>query len=199
MNNVPSRGPVAAPLHLEVVRELIPDDLKALVNAPKTDVPVLQRLRAIHHRQAMLVAEGKPNNEIAAIVGSTAQRIVQLKHDPTFMELVGYYQDQIITAQLEDSARLKDKLVDTAEMALDEIRDRLEDPNKRSVMPVGELRKIAEFGLDRTVAPPKSTTTITTQPQTITLDFGGRGFRNDNRNDDKRIAPIDITPEPDKT
>lgn len=185
---------IAAPLNIEIVRALTSDDLKSLVGAPRVDVPVLQKLRAIHHRQAVLIAEGKTNNEVAAIVGSTAQRIVQLKADPTFVELVGYYQDQIITAQIEDSARLRDKLVDLSEMAVDELRDRLEDDVKRKAMPVGEVRKIAEFGLDRTVAPPKSTTTSTAQPQVITLDFGGRGFRNEGRND----KVIDITPEPEK-
>lgn len=190
---VPLRGVLADPLHFEVIRQLVPDDLKDLINAPVTSVPVLQKLRAIHHRQAVLVAEGRTNNEVAAIVGSTPQRISQLKNDPAFQNLVSYYQDQIITAQLEDGARLKDKLVDLSEMAVDEMRERMEDDSKRQAMPVGEVRKIAEFGLDRTVLPPKSTTSITTQPQTITLDFGGKGFREVEK---KPMPMIDITPEP---
>lgn len=178
---VPLRGALAAPLVLEVVRELVDSDLKDLLNSPNIDVPVLKKLRAIHHRQAALLAEGKTNNEVAAICGTTAQRIVQLKQDPTFKELVGYYQDQIITMQLEDSARVRDKLVDLGEMAVDELRDRLEDEGKRNAMPTGEIRQVAQMALDRTVAPPKSTTNITTTPAVITLDFGGKGFRDTNR------------------
>src|SRR5882762_7972928 len=129
MDNVlPLRGALAAPLSIEVIRELTPEDLKDLLNAPRTDVPVLQKLTARHHRQAALLAEGKSNNEVAAICGTTAQRVVQLKQDPAFKNLMSYYEDQIITLQLEDSARLRDKLIDMSEMAVDEIVERLEDP-----------------------------------------------------------------------
>lgn len=193
MDNVlPLRGALAAPLSLELVRELTAEDLKDLINAPRTDVPVLKKLRAIHHRQAALLAEGKTNNEVAAICGTTAQRVVQLKQDPAFKDLMHYYEDQIITLQLEDSARIRDKLIDTSEMALDEIRDRLEDDAKRTAMPTSELRQVAQLGLDRTVAPPKATTTVVTTPSVITLDFGGKGFRNLDKKENSGI--IDVTP-----
>ena len=169
---IPSRGAVAEPLAMEVVRELVPEDLRQLAGAPKVGVPVLQRLRATHHRQAALMAEGKSITEVAMIVGCTTARLVQLQNDPAFAELVHYYQDQIITAQLSDAARLKDKIVDLGEMAVDEMTERMEDDERRKRMHVGDLRKIAEFAMDRTVAPPQVAASTPTPPAAITINFG---------------------------
>lgn len=171
-NLLNARGAIAAPLFLEVIRELVPADLIDLINAPAQAVPVLQRIRAIHHRQAVLLAEGRTINEVAAIVGTTPARLQQLTKDPAFSELMGYYKDQIITAMLEDAARIKDKLVDAGEMAVDEMIVRLESDQLRSAMPIGEVRKIAEMALDRTVAPPKATSVAPPLPTAITLNFG---------------------------
>lgn len=169
---IPSRGAVAEPLLLEVTRNLTAEDLLNLGSAPKVSVPILQKLRATHHRQAQLLASGKSVSEVAAIVGCTPQRLVQLQVDPTFAELVSYYQDQIMSAMLTDSARLQDKIVDVGEMAVDELRERLESDEARKQMPVGEIRKIAEFAMDRTVAPPKATAPTSTAPQSVTINFG---------------------------
>jgi|HubBroStandDraft_2_1064218.scaffolds.fasta_scaffold141923_1 hypothetical protein len=87
---IPSRGAVAEPLVLEVVRELTPGDIARLSEAPKVGVPMIQRLRATHHRQAQLLAAGHSLTEVAAIVGCTTARLTQLQNDPTFIDLVAY-------------------------------------------------------------------------------------------------------------
>ncbi|MGH9918755.1 MAG: hypothetical protein ACRD6W_07805, partial [Nitrososphaerales archaeon] len=91
---------------------------------------------------------------------------------PTFTDLVAYYQDQIMSAMIEDTARLKDKLVDLGEMAVDELRDRMEDDGRRKGIGTGDVRKIAEMALDRTVAPPKIAAQGTSAPAAITINFG---------------------------
>lgn len=169
---IPSRGAVAEPLTLEVTRDITREDLLRLSEAPKSGVPVLQRLRATHHRQAQLLAAGKNVSEVAAIVGCTVARLVQLQNDPTFVELVTYYHDQQMVIMLEDGARMRDKIVDVGEMAVDELRERLEDAGKRSAMRTGDLRQIAEFAMDRTVAPPKAAPQQATTPSAITINFG---------------------------
>lgn len=171
-SGLPQRGRPSAPLLLEVTRDLVPSDLARLADAPKVGVPVLQKLRAIHHRQAQLLASGRTPTEVAAIVGVTVQRLVQLQNDPAFTQLVAYYQDQVMVAALEDGARLRDKIVDVGEMAIDELRERLEDEQRRKGIHIGEIRKIAEFASDRTVAPPKTAVPTATAPQTITINFG---------------------------
>jgi hypothetical protein len=169
---IPSRGAVAEPLTLEVTRELTASDLLRLSEAPKVGVPLLQKLRATHHRMAQLQASGKTMGQIAAIVGCTTARLTQLQGDPTYTELVAYYNDQIMTAMIEDSARLRDKIVDAGEMAVDELRDRLEDDAKRTRMSTSDVRQIAEFAMDRTVAPPKAAPMQSVVPGNITINFG---------------------------
>jgi hypothetical protein len=157
---------------MEVERELTREDISRLGDAPKVSVPILQKLRATHHRQAQLLAQGRTPTEVAAIVGCTVQRLVQLQVDPTFTELVSYYQDQIMSAMIQDSARIADKLVDLGELAVDELRERMEDDDKRKNMQTGNVLKIAEFAMDRTVAPPKAIMPNMQTPAAITINFG---------------------------
>lgn len=171
---IPSRGAIAEPLLMEVEREITQEDLRRLAagEAPKVTVPILQKLRATHHRQAMLLASGKTHAEVAAIVGCTIQRLVQLQVDPTFTELVNYYHDQIMVNMLDDASRLQGKIIDLGEQAVDELLERMEDPDKRKNMRVGDVRQIAEFAMDRTVAPPKAAPNTTAPPAAITINFG---------------------------
>jgi hypothetical protein len=169
---IPSRGAIAEPLLMEVTRELTADDLLRLGDAPKVNVPVIQKLRAVHHRQAQLLAQGKTPSEVAVIVGCTVQRLVQLRQDPTFSELVVYYHDQMMVASMEDASRIQGKLVDAAELAVDEILERMENEAGKKKIPIGELRQIAELGLDRTVAPPKTAPPQSTAPNNVTINFG---------------------------
>jgi hypothetical protein len=169
---IPSRGAVAEPLLLEVTRALTADDLGRLSEAPKVGVPLLKKLRAVHHQQAQLLASGKSVKDVAAIIGCTTQRIIQLQTDPSFNDLVQYYRDQTMVTMLEDTARIQRKLVDVGEIAIDEIRDRLEDDAKLGSMDVKELRQIAQFAMDRTVAPPKAVQNQPAPAAAITINFG---------------------------
>ena len=178
---IPSRGAFSEPLLMEVTRQLTAQDLTRLADAPKVSVPILQKLRATHHRQAQLLAEGRKINEVAAIVGCTPQRLTQLMVDPTFTELVAFYQDQNMVGMLEDAARLRDKLVDVGEMAVDELRARLETDDGIKKVRTSELRQIAEMAMDRTVAPPKAAPPPSSAPAAITINFGTslRNIEND--------------------
>lgn len=171
---LPSRGAIAEPLLMEVAREITSDDLRRLAEggAPKVTVPILQKLRATHHKQAALLAQGKSLTEVAAIVGCTTQRLVQLQADPTFTELVSYYHDQMMMNLLDDASRLQGKIVDLGEQAVDEMLDRMDDPTKRAAMRIGDVRQIAEFAMDRTVAPPKAAPNASVPPAAITINFG---------------------------
>lgn len=167
-------GRIALPLVFSVVRELNSIDLLRLVTetVERSAPPSIQKLTARHHTAARLLASGKSCTEVAILVSRTPQRIRDLQSDPTFSELVSYYHDQIKEESLSDSVRLQHKLVTLAEDALEEIDDRLSNDEKRSAIPISELRQIAAMGLDRTVAPPKTATPVTTPPQQITFNIG---------------------------
>jgi hypothetical protein len=169
---IPTRGAIAEPLVLEVTREITGDDLRRMGEAPAVGVPMVQKLRAVHHRQAQLLASGKTHGQVAAIVGCTVQRLVQLQQDAAFKDLVEYYKDQIMVLALEDGARLRDKIIDVGEMAVDELRERLENDEVRKRMRTGDVRQIAEFAMDRTVAPPKAAPNAASPPAAVTINFG---------------------------
>jgi len=169
---IPSRGAIAEDLSLEVLRELTLDDMKRLADSPKLGVPVIQKLRSIHHTQARMLAEGKKLIDVANAVGCSTQRLVQLQNDPTFAELVIYYRDQINVVAIDRAQRMQEQILDVGEQALDELQARMDDEEKRSKMPVGEIRKLAEFAMDRTVAPPRTVNNAPTAPATVTINFG---------------------------
>jgi hypothetical protein len=168
----PRNRPQVKPLLLEVEREITEDDIKSFLAAPPivTRQAPLQRLRTIHHRQAQLIASGKSLVEISHMVGTTPHRLSSLCQDPTFKELVAFYQDQASEFMHEDRERIESKLIDVAEMALDELHERL-DTNPKAV-PLAELRKAAEMGFDRTIAPSKTAQNSPIVPASITLNFG---------------------------
>lgn len=144
---------------------------------PRVAAPILKRLRASHHLTARLLAEGRSVKETALIVGYSAQRVSDLQVDPTFDGLVTYYREHITEIDLSDANRIHRKMVEIAEMATDEIAERLEDDETRTKMPIGELRQLADTALNRTVLPAKTATPVTNAPTKITFNIGNRDLR----------------------
>ena len=169
---IPARGAVLPPLTLEYERDLTMNDIARLNLAMPQGPPPIKTVRAIHHRQAMLIAQGKTVAEVARLVGSTETRIHQLEHDPAFSELVHYYKDQCTEIEFDAYRRVQNILVDILELSSTEIVDRLEDPSKRAAVPMGELRKLSEFAADRSIAPPKATASNAIPPMKVELNFG---------------------------
>lgn len=126
---------------VEVVRSLTEADLPTLQNpSPTSTAPVpIQKLRSSHHQLAQLLAQGRPDPEVALISGYSYGRIATLKADPSFRELLAGYQairNQIFVDTLE---RMKILGLST----LDELQERLETaPEKwtnRELMEMADL------------------------------------------------------------
>lgn len=166
---IPRRGRPAQPLSLDIVRELCAEDLTRCADGPITSAPPLQKIRAAHHRPAKLIAEGYTLIEVAAVCGTTPQRLSQLQNDPAFANLVAYYHDQSMTALIDDQARLKSQRVDIAGMANEEIISRLSNEDKVKSIPLGELRKLSELD---PLTPQHPAITGGAPPANITLNFG---------------------------
>jgi len=148
-------------------------DILRLGSLPANSPPPLQEVKAVHRRQAMLLAEGKKVVEVASLVGSTPGRIYQLLKDPGFREIVGQYSKMIEDRNIEASERYQEKLTVAGEASLDELNDRLADPHQLKKIPTGELRQIIEMAADRTHALVKAPLGAQTQaPPSITLNFG---------------------------
>ena len=131
----------------------------------------LVRLRHTHHLLARALAEGKSNIEAAALSGYSPNSVSALKADPAFRELVAHYK-----AQVDDLfAQIQDRIGALGVSFLDEIQFRLESaPESFSI---GQLQKMAEFLLDRSVAPakggPKSAAGVGPAAISVKIDFSG--------------------------
>lgn len=176
ITTLPARGRPGLQLLMSVERELTAQDLLRLVDGSKTIVapPPVQKLRSRHHRTAELLARGKTIAQVATETGYTPQRIRDMRqHDPSFQEILAHYESEVAEAVKDSTLRMQATLIDIAEMATDEIVERLEDPMLRRDIPVNELRQLAGTALDRTIAPPKTAQPITTSPTTITFVMPG--------------------------
>jgi len=176
---LPARGRPGLALLMSITRSLTAEDLVSLslTDPVRTGPPTIQRIRASHVAAARHLASGKTIKETAFLVGRTPQRISDLTRDPTFQELTTYYRDQITEIDLNEAEQFQTALKDIATLATDEITDRLEDPQKRAEIPTAELRQLAQFGLDRTVAPPKTAVPAQSPPPQITFNMGARDIR----------------------
>lgn len=185
-----SSGPVR-PLFIEPSRELTEADLVAFSRAPTQAIFPIKHVRAIHHRQAQLVALGRADNEVAAVCGTSSARVRSLRTNPAFADLVAYYAEQQIELDYETHLRIQGKLVDILELTTNEIQERLEDDAKRAAMRTQELRQLAEFAADRTIAPPRATQQGNVTPPTkIQLNFG---YKSKEKEPESQI--IDVTAE----
>lgn len=134
-------------LKLELLRELTPADFEPADGA-SAKTPIIKQLRHSHHLAAKLIAEGRRGPEIMAITGYSASRISILKNDPAFRDLVAYYKSQVDAA----FESVHSKLAALGASCVDELLERLEDPDKLSTKQVVE---IMEATLDRSSAPKK--------------------------------------------
>lgn len=189
---LPSRGRAGAVLFMSVVRKLTPQDFlnAQLKPARKLAAPVIQKLRTSHHKAAILVAEGRSNIEVAQLTGYTPQRISDMQVDPAFSELVIGYKKQILEGRVDEVRAMQDKLLDITELATDEIQRRLEDPGEMKKIPLAELRQVAQFGSDRTVAPPKAAPQNAPPAVSVTFKIGTRDLR------PKDANPVEIEHDP---
>lgn len=197
MNVLPSRGRPGTPVTMVVDRALTREDMLELAAAgPETRVapPMIQRLRSSHHRAAQLLAQGKDTKEVALLVNRTPQRIRDLTRDQMFQNLVKYYESQYNETILDQAQTLQETWIDIAQIATDEIRDRLENPDTIAEIPVSELRQLAAAGSDRTVAPPRMAQPPTQTPVKVTFNMGNLGNRTQDRITD-RARVIDSEPD----
>lgn len=139
----PARGNrrPSAELIIEIVRSLCDSDLPRLANPDllgSKPIPI-QALRASHHQLAQLIAQGRPDTEIALITGYSPSRISILKSDPTFQHLLAGYQEARNDIFVDTLERMRILGLST----LDELQERLEsDPQKwsnRELMEMADL------------------------------------------------------------
>lgn len=87
------RGAVSTDSLLGSIRELSRDDVARLRD--QRTVPVVQRLRDPHHRLARCLAAGLRDEDAGLQSGYSLGSVRVLKRDPTFMNLVAEYRNDV--------------------------------------------------------------------------------------------------------
>lgn len=145
MSEFKTKGRKLSALELEILGPIEPQDLIAREEGglPTSEAPTIAKLRGIHHEIAQLLAQGLSEMEVSAITSYSLSRISILKRDPSFKDLVAFYQKQ----KTEQFADVQKRLATLSLDAIGEIQERLaEKPDSISTSQLIELSKVT---LDR--------------------------------------------------
>lgn len=145
MSEFKTKGRKLSALELEILGPIGPQDLIAREEGglPTSEAPTIAKLRGIHHEIAQLLAQGLSETEVSAITSYSLSRISILKKDPSFKDLVAFYQKQ----KTEQFADVQKRLATLSLDAIGEIQERLaEKPDSISTSQLIELSKVT---LDR--------------------------------------------------
>lgn len=145
MSEFKTKGRKLSALELEILGPIAPQDLIAREEGglPTSEAPTIAKLRGIHHEIAQLLAQGLSETEVSAITSYSLSRISILKRDPSFKDLVAFYQKQKTEQFVDVQKRLATLSLD----AIGEIQERLaEKPDSISTSQLIELSKVT---LDR--------------------------------------------------
>lgn len=145
MSEFKTKGRKLSSLELEILGPIEPQDLivREEGGLPTSEAPTIAKLRGIHHEIAQLLAQGLSETEVSAITSYSLSRISILKKDPSFKDLVAFYQKQ----KTEQFADVQKRLATLSLDAIGEIQERLaEKPDSISTSQLIELSKVT---LDR--------------------------------------------------
>lgn len=140
------------------VRPLEKNELLRLAEKRPTLAPPIQRLRDSHHNVARCIALGLRDLDIKERTGFSRSRIVALKADPAFMQLVAEYRDLVNESFKENVDEFMDLMASNMLVAERMIADRLEEADEEGVkVPMKDLLAISRDGADRTGRGKKTT------------------------------------------
>lgn len=148
-HGTPRAGRRTTPVRGEISRSLTAEDLMELAtpNENPAQAPMLKQIRSSHHELARLLAKGEKQVRISHITGFSQTRISMLKSDPSFQELLAYYEEMetqtFEKARVDVAERLHSLGVDTLEVLHERVR---EDPDS---LDGKTLIGLAELTLDR--------------------------------------------------
>lgn len=140
-------------INAEVVRELTQSDLALLATERGIQPTHLKRITDRHHALARCLATGMSATEACLVTGYTPSRVSVLRGDPSFEELIAFYQGDKAKPVLD----LQDRMTSLALDATAELQERLElDPDKVST---DQLLDTIKLTADRTGHGPQSKNT----------------------------------------
>lgn len=164
------RGKLATNPQIIEIRPLTRDDLAALrdkrpgQNAAKT-------FRDWHHKIARAVAMGLKPHEVSTQIGISSTRLLQLKADPAFVELVAQYRNKVDEGYVDAATELYETVAANTINAETLIRETLEEALDGGERPaLKTLLAISRDGADRVGLPKQKVSTNTN----FNFDFAGQ-------------------------
>lgn len=132
-------GRAEAEIEFAVVRELEDADILVRGASPiGSKPPEIKALRATHHKLAQVLAQGFADAEAAIATGYSLSRISILKSDPTFKELLSFYESE----RREVFVDVQQRMAGFATTAVEVLQERLEEkPEAFSNKDLNELIK----------------------------------------------------------
>lgn len=161
------RGKIATNPKILAVRPLTRDDLLCLRDK-RPPQGVVKTFRDSHHRVARLVASGLRPEDVVLRSGYTQTRILSLKNDPAFQELVAQYRSKVTQAFAEGITDFYE--VATANMLKAEVMlsDKLDEAiDTGDLLPTKDLLAISRDAADRFGHPKKKVS----QNTNVNVDF----------------------------
>lgn len=145
MTDVKTRGRTMSPLELEIISSISEEDLlnRSEGSLVSSEAPTLSRIRGIHHEIARLLASGLKPADVSAATGYSLSRISILQKDPSFRELLSFYEAKSDEVFVDVRKRMAVLGLDAAS----ELADRLE--NKPETLSNSQLIEITKASLDR--------------------------------------------------
>lgn len=139
-----TRGRAAKPCTVMAERDLTETDMAALEIEQGVQVyEPIAKLRERHHTCARLMAQGASGAQITAVTGYSPPTLSRLRKDPTFIELLAHYAEQVDDAVADTHARLSGLSL----QAISELQDRLDDEPEDISTP--QLLDILKVSADR--------------------------------------------------
>lgn len=182
-------GRKSANVTAEFSRELTPLELALPVAKLPSTEGGIKKLRASHHAAARFFSLGMKNNEVAQITGYTEARLSVLKSDPTFQELIAFYQAH----GTEQVANLRDRMLTVGLDALSVLQERLDE--KPDDFKNAELTDVVRTMADRTGNGPSSSS-VNVNVNTELSDVMKRAReRVERRRQEREGKVVDVTPE----
>jgi hypothetical protein len=143
------RGKLARHPRILSVRSLTRDDLARLYEK-RVGPPRVKQFRDTHHRLARMCAAGLRDAEIIRLSGYGPNRLMQLRQDPAFQQLIAEYRDKVTEAFVRSQDEFYETSVSNMLRAERMIEDHLDSAEETGeTVPLKTLLAITSDRADR--------------------------------------------------
>lgn len=147
------RGKLATEPKIVEIRPLTREDLACLKEKRPTQ-NMAKVFREWHHRIARMVAMGLRPGEVCSQAGISTTRLLTLRADPAFQELVAQYRDKVDASFIDAATELYETVAANTLNAELMIREQLEEAAAEGIpIPIKTLLTISRDGADRVGLP----------------------------------------------